>query len=604
MPSLPDALALPLPEPRRAQLAAALEGLDRDALWWISGYAAGLARGGAAAAPPATPAAASPPAASLTIVHGSQTGNARREAERLAAAAEAAGLAVRVLAAGAYPQRELAKERLLYVVISTQGEGDPPDDAVALLEFLGSRRAPKLPELHYAVLGLGDSSYPQFCAIGDRLDARLAELGARRVLPAAQADLDIETVAGPWRERVLAEARALLARPAAGGTVTPLRVVPHVPAPAGPVEAEVVANQPLSGRGLRGVHAPADKDVRHIELLLDGAGLAYEPGDALAVHAPNDAAAAAAVLAATGLDADAEVVLGDARLPLREALRTARELGRPARPFLAAHAARAGAGELTAMLEGDGAGDLALLLASHRVVDVLRRWPARWEAQALVEALRPLAPRSYSIASSRRRVGDEAHLLVDVLRYDAFGEARTGTASGFLAGLADGDRVPVRLEPNPRFRLPADGSRDIVMIGPGTGVAPFRGFVQERAETGASGRNWLLFGARHFHSDFHYQLEWQQALRERALHRLDLAFSRDQAEKVYVQDRLREHGRTLVEWIDGGAHLYVCGAVAMGRDVHAALVEILATHTGADPEDAAATLAALQAEGRYSRDVY
>lgn len=238
------------------------------------------------------------------------------------------------------------------------------------------------------------------------------------------------------------------------------------------------------------------------------------------------------------------------------------------------------------------------------MIDVLRRWPSDWDPAALVAALRPLAPRLYSIASSRTRVGDEAHLAVDVLRYHAHGHAHLGTASGFLASREEGAQVPVFVEPNARFRVPADGRRDIVMIGPGTGVAPFRGFVQELAETGASGRNWLLFGARHFDTEFLYQSEWQDALRRGELHRLDVAFSRDQPEKRYVQHRLREHGRELHAWLQGGAHLYVCGAIGMGKDVHAALLDVIAEHGGLDAEGAAEYLATLQREGRYSRDVY
>lgn len=245
-----------------------------------------------------------------------------------------------------------------------------------------------------------------------------------------------------------------------------------------------------------------------------------------------------------------------------------------------------------------------MLLANHQLIDVLRRWPSDWDPDALVAALRPLAPHLYSIASSRKRVGDEAHLAVDVLRHDAHGHAHPGTASGFLATREEGAQVPVFVEPNERFRVPADGSRDIVMIGPGTGVAPFRGFVQERAETGANGRNWLLFGARHFDTEFLYQSEWQDALRRGELHRLDAAFSRDQPEKRYIQHRLREHGRELHAWLQGGAHLYVCGAIGMGKDVHAALVDVIAEHGHLDAEDAAGYLATLQREGRYSRDVY
>ncbi|MDR7069628.1 sulfite reductase (NADPH) flavoprotein alpha-component [Pseudoxanthomonas japonensis] len=611
---------IPLVEERRALLAQAVAGLDGASLWWVSGYAAGLAQAQLApqsASAPASPKAIAPAAGALTaqrltIVYGSQTGNARRAAEALAQQAEASGLSVRLLRADAYPQRELASERLLYIVISTQGEGDPPDDSIGLVEFISGKRAPKLPELKYAVLGLGDSSYADFCGISQRLDVRLADLGATRLLPAGAADLDIDTVATPWREQALTQARELLKAPAAAtalATVTPLRpgqaaVWSHEH----PFPAELLLNQRISGRDFKGPrfgqHGTADKDVRHIELSLDGSGLHYEPGDALGVRHRNSAALVDDVLEALKLDGGTAVSDSGDTLPLREWLAARRELTRLSRPFLATHAAHAQADDLNALLAPAQNGTLAQLFSTHQLVDVLRRWPAGWNAQELVAALRPLAPRLYSIASSRKRVGEEAHLTVDVLGYDAFGHAHGGAASGFLAAREEGDQVPVYIEANERFRVPADGSRDILMIGPGTGVAPFRGFVQERAETGARGRNWLFFGAQHFNHGFFYQSEWQDALRSGELHRLDLAFSRDQARKIYVQDRLRERGRDVYEWLQNGAHLYVCGAIAMGKDVHAALQAIVVEHGGLDEDAAREYLVDLQTEGRYGRDVY
>jgi len=609
----------PLNEDRKVLLARLVEGLDGPSLWWLSGYTAGLAQVQAppqlAVLPGGAAALAVPQAGQrLTVLYGSQTGNARREAEKIVQAAEAAGLSVRLVRTDSYATRELASERLLYVVISTQGEGDPPDDSIGFTEFLLGKRAPKLPELKFAVLGLGDTSYADFCGIARKLDARLAELGGQRVADLGQADLDIDTVAGPWREHALTQARDLLkaAAPVQSGpahlaTVTPLR-----PAAAWsherPFPAEVLANQRVSGREFKGQgylqYGSGDKDVRHVELSLEGSNLAYEPGDALGIRHRNPQALVEAVLGATRLDGNAAVTSGEQTLPLSEWLATRRELTRLSRPFLAAHAERSGAKALTELLDPTQSAGLAALLADHQLVDVLRRWPADWDHDALVAALRPQAQRLYSIASSRKRVGDEAHLTVDVLGYHAHGHEHGGAASGFLAALDEGGQVPVYIEPNDRFRVPADGARDIIMIGPGTGVAPFRGFVQERAETGASGRNWLFFGAQHFNTGFLYQVEWQDALRRKELHRLDLAFSRDQAEKVYVQSRLRERGAELYDWLQNGAHLYVCGAIAMGKDVHAALLDIVTAHNGGDAEAAADYITALQTGGRYSRDVY
>ncbi|MBV6740761.1 assimilatory sulfite reductase (NADPH) flavoprotein subunit [Xanthomonas vasicola] len=604
----------PLPDERKALLDRLVDGLDSAALWWLSGYAAGLAQGhpprSLAVLPGGQAHAIAQEGQRLTVLYGSQTGNARREAEQLAADAEAAGLSVRLLRADAYSTRELASERLLYVVISTQGEGDPPDDAIGLVEFLASRRAPRLPELKYAVLGLGDSSYADFCGIARRIDERLAELGGSRVQPRGEADLDIDSVAAPWRTQALKHAREQLKSGLHSATVTPLRSSPIAPAWSHqqPFAAELLSTQIISGRDFKGpgfrVYATPGKRVRHLEFSLEGSGLSYEPGDALGIRHRNPPALVDAVLQTLQLDGDAAVTVGEETLALNAWLATQRELTKLSRPFLTAHAERAGTQELQALLAPTQTAGLAALLADHQVIDVLRRWPADWDHAGLLAALRPLTPRLYSIASSRKRVGDEVHLTVDEVTYQAHGHAHLGSASGFLAALAEGDTAPVYIEPNERFRVPADSDRDILMIGPGTGVAPFRGFVQERAETGAKGRNWLFFGAQHFNTDFLYQAEWQLALQRGELHALEVAFSRDQAEKLYVQHRLRARGAEVHAWLQGGAHVYVCGSTSMGKDVHAALLDIVATHGALDAEAAAAYLTQLQMEGRYARDVY
>ncbi len=589
--------ALPVPAEALARLDALAEGLDAAALWWLSGYAAGLARGrGSAAAPEARPAvaAATPP---LTVLYGSQTGNAKRIAEALAGRLEAAGQAVRLIRADAYPHRELAQERQLVIVISTQGDGDPPEDARGFVEFLLGRRAPKLPQLRFAVLGLGDSSYPKFCAIGRQLDERLAELGASRWLPRADADVDIERVAGPWTESLEQLARdSTPARPPLA-TVTPLRsAAPTAGTRERPLEAELLGNQRITGRG-------SDRDIRHLELAVPG--LAYEPGDALGIWPRNPADTVAALLAALRLPGEAEVSVAGPRTTLAEALLARVEITRLSRSFLVAHAERAGDTGLTALLAEEQRESLAARLSQWQLIDLVLAHPAPWRAEELITALRPLQPRLYSIASSRLAVGDEAHLCVAHVAWQQDGQPRWGAASHHLAGLAEETKLPVFLERNPRFRLPTDPARDLVMIGPGTGVAPFRGFLQQRIAEGARGRHWLFFGNPHSRSDFLYQLEWQQAHRAGHLQRIDLAFSRDQARKVYVQHRLLERADELLAWLDGGAHLYVCGdANRMARDVHAALIEVLARRHGGDAERATEALSALQAEGRYQRDVY
>ncbi|HEY0230010.1 MAG TPA: assimilatory sulfite reductase (NADPH) flavoprotein subunit [Dokdonella sp.] len=601
LPALPISV---LPEEKSGEILRLLEGLEPAALWWLSGYTAALAGQSGAAVRGAAPGARDAgPQERLTIVYGSQTGNAKRLAEKLAREAEGAGLGVRLLRADAYPQRELKNERLLAIVISTQGDGDPPDDARGLVEFLAGKRAPPLPDLKFAVLGLGDSSYPQFCAIGRKLDARLAELGASRLAVAGEADLDIETVATPWLDRTLSAAReALKASSPRAATVTPLRAVAAATLSEWtrerPFAAELLVNQRITARN-------GTRDVRHLELSIEGSAFAYEPGDALGVWPTNPPALVEAILDSLHLDGDSAVALAGETRTLRSWLLEKRELTKLARPFVAAHAAQARAADLNRLLAPDRTADLGVLLQSHQVIDLLHAHPADWTGEDFVAALRPLTPRLYSIASSRKAVGDEVHITVASLVYDAFGSAHSGAASAYLAAREDGARVPVFHEANERFRLPKDTSRDIIMIGPGTGVAPFRAFQQERSAIGARGRNWLFFGNPHFERDFLYQLEWQAALKDGSLHRLDLAFSRDQPQKIYVQQRLRERGRELYEWLENGAQLYVCGdATRMAKDVHAALIELVAEHGGRNREQAAEYIDALQQQGRYARDVY
>ncbi len=583
-----------LADDRQALLRQLVDGLDPAQLYWIAAWVANQA-----AHPTARQGAAAPAnGARLTVLYGSQTGNARRVAERFAAEADAAGLPVRLVRAGAYASRELSNERYLAVVVSTQGEGEPPDDARSFVEFLASRRAPKLPKLHYTVLGLGDSSYPQFNAMGRALDARLAELGAQRLAPLAEADVDIEPVAGAWAEGALALVREKLGRELPTASVTPLRVAPPRPSfhRDRPFPAPVLANQRIVSRR-------ADRDVRHVELSLEGSGLHYAPGDALGVWHRNPAALVDAFLVALSLEGDTIVTHDGRGQPLREWLSRERELTRLSRPLVQAVAERADSAVLRAALEHPEA--IKELLASHQPIDLMRAHPAHWDAAALVAALRPLTPRLYSIASSAQAVGEEVHLTVAVVDYHAHGEAHVGAASRWIAEAGEDATLDVFIESNERFRLPADGARDVIMIGPGTGVAPFRAFVQERQQAGASGRNWLVFGNRHAADDFLYQVEWQQALKDGALHRLDVAFSRDQVEKRYVQHVLRERGAELYDWLAGGAHLYVCGdAAQMAKDVHAALADIVAIHGGKTPEAAQAWLSEFLQDGRYARDVY
>ncbi len=590
--------AFPLDAERVELLSRLVEGLDVSTLQWLSGYAAGLAvaQGGTVRVLSATEPDIS---AFATIVHGSQTGNGRRIAEALAAKLQVQGIQARLLRAGEYPLRELGRERRLFVVMSTHGDGDPPDDARAFTDFLFARRAPRLSSLEFAVLALGDSSYPKYCEIGRRIDERLGELGASRLFARVDCDVDFEAGAADWSERAfeaLEQARPALA-PARVATLRPVAVAPSWSRER-PFTAELLANQRISiGDDVR--------DVRHIELSLAGSGLHYEPGDALGVIAENPSQTVEAVLAAAKLTGSEPIKRNGSSRGLADWLRSGLEITRVTRPLIGKFADRSGSAELSALLRPGNETSLRDFMTRTQLVDLLERYPADWDAPALAGALRPLVPRLYSIASSAKEVGDEVHLTVARLDSGDDRSSRAGAASHFLATRGDAAEVPVYVEPNPRFRLPTDSSRDLIMIGPGTGVAPFRGFLQERAAIGAAGRNWLVFGARHFASDFLYQIEWQRALKRGVLTRLDLAFSRDNGQRVYVQQRMAEAGRELYDWIESGASIYVCGdATRMAPDVHAALVSVIERH-GALPADAARErLDRLGAEGRYLRDVY
>ncbi|MGO3132276.1 MAG: assimilatory sulfite reductase (NADPH) flavoprotein subunit [Alcaligenes sp.] len=603
-----------LSEANRTAIAQITDELDPLSLNWLSGYLAGVAQvrhtGLPAHAPAApelslVPAANAPAQRPATIVFGSQTGNAQRVAEAFAQRCEVAGIPVRLLRADRYPTRELKDERLLYVVISTQGEGDPPDDSIAFFEFLSGARAPKLPELKFGVLGLGDSSYPLFCGIAEKIDQRLLALGAERIVDAGLADLDIDTVAAPWQEKAFDllqadhQAHAASAPTAQSSNVTVLETQARSSYTRdNPFQATILQNQNITGR-------ESTRNIHHYELSLEGSGLTYQPGDALGVWPTQNEKLVEALIQALKLDPQEVVTLQDKSHSVQEWLRHYRELTQLTKPFLVELSKRNSDAILQTAVGPDGLSTLQELLQTHQALDVLQRFPATWSAAELIQALRPLTPRMYSIASSQSEVDEEVHLTVANVQYQFNEQDRWGVTSDYLARLNEGDTVPVFIDPNTRFRLPEDSSRDVIMIGPGTGVAPFRAFVQERGIQGGEGRNWLFFGNPHFHSDFLYQTEWQRALQDGQLQHLDLAFSRDQENKVYVQHRLLEKAAEIYAWIQGGAHIYVCGdATHMAKDVHQTLQEIARKEGGLDADQARSWLEELSAQGRYARDVY
>ncbi len=592
----------------RSRLEQALAGCSDDDLLWASGFLAGLSARthrrpveqvharAAAEAPRA--------AATLSILVGSQTGNGKALAQRALDQARAQGINAKVVNLADLNPRQLKQERAVLLIVSTHGDGDAPDDAEPLLRFLGGPQAARLERLAFAVIALGDSSYPHFCKTGRDFDARLEALGARRVAPRVDCDVDFRASA----EAGIASALSALAPAVADGTTTarialvdPVQHAAGAPiAPAEDVEvtATVLVNQRITGRA-------SSKDVRHLEFALDTAALAYEPGDSVIVTPLNPPAIVAELLETRGWAAQADVRIGEQTLPLATALAGKVELTLLSRPVLAAIAARSAHPALHDALANTSGTALADYMRERQLIDVLNETGVELTPQEFVEIARPLGTRAYSISSSRVATPDELHVTVAVVNGGRDGHPRPGCASNWLASHAPGATLALRLERNLAFRLPRDDDAPIIMIGPGTGIAPFRGFVEERAARGARGRNWLFFGERTQHEDFLYQVEWQRHLRTGTLARLEVAFSRDGGNKHYVQDRLRACAKEVHAWIGEGAFIYVCGdAQRMAKDVHRALLDVIASTGGMTTEAAEEFLFELKRQGRYQRDVY
>ncbi|EKB16354.1 assimilatory sulfite reductase (NADPH) flavoprotein subunit [Aeromonas veronii] len=584
----------PLSDEQQRQLGQVLSTLNTQQLAWVSGYLYGLSQSGHQNV--AASAAVAAPSGSLTILYGSQTGNAKGVATAIKAQAEARGLPVTLASMADYKPKQLKKESHLLVVVSTYGEGEPPESAVDLFEQLKKGKLGKLDGLKFAVLGLGDSSYEFFCQTGKDFDNFLASAGAERIYELASLDVDYQDAAKAWGEQALNAIAATLSIGAASSVASAVQqAVGHSQySKENPFPARLSVNQKITGRD-------STKDIRHIEINLADSGLTYQPGDALGVWFDNDAELVGEVLALNGLSGDEATARGT----LRAALTSHFELTRLHGGFITGLADISDNAALK-----DLAGDKAqvnALVASAQVVDVLKRFPTALTAEQLVSLLRPLTPRLYSIASAQSEVEEEVHLTVGVVRYrQEDGTVRSGAASSYLADrLIEDGEVRVFVEHNDNFRLPQNPDTPVIMVGPGTGIAPFRAFMQEREAQGAEGKNWLFFGNPHFTQDFLYQVEWQRYVKSGLLSKISLAFSRDQANKIYVQDRLREAGLELYQWLEAGAHFYVCGdANKMAKDVQEALLDVIAEHGHKSREEAEEYLSELRRAKRYQRDVY
>jgi sulfite reductase (NADPH) flavoprotein alpha-component len=570
----------PFGDDERAQLDRVLAPASAIQRAWLAGFLAGL--DASASSPAAAPRARV--AEPLTILFASESGNAERLAQDVAKLARKAGFKPLVTDFADLDIASLAGAKRLVVIASTWGEGEPPGRAARAYAALMADGAPRLDGVPFAVLALGDTAYAEFCAVGRAIDERLAALGGTRAVERIDCDLDFDGPAAAWIKTTL-EALAPPREEADNVVSVDFSTRSAAEPSREPLIAEVTEHVVLSS-------SRSDKEVLHVALGFETGAPAYEPGDSLELFPENDPALVDEILKATGLTGDE----GLSRKLIAE--RDITTLSVPTIERFAGLTGHAGAAALVA----EGARGWT---EGRQLVDLLAAFPASLAADDLLALTRPLPPRAYSIASSRKEVGDEAHLLIAAVRYESHGRARNGVASTHAADrLRAGSAVKIRVKPNRHFRLP-DAASDIVMVGPGTGVAPFRAFVQERRAVGATGRNWLFFGDRHYTHDFLYQLEWQEALADGSLHRLDLAFSRDAPEKVYVQHRLWERRRDLVEWLERGARLYVCGdAKAMARDVRATLVRLFADVKALAPERAEAAIADLEREKRYLQDVY
>ncbi|NHB62440.1 NADPH-dependent assimilatory sulfite reductase flavoprotein subunit [Photorhabdus sp. RW14-46] len=595
----PSISLLPVSPEQLVRLQSEIGDFSPTQLAWLSGYFWGMVnqQPQVQAVVPAVPAQET-----ITLISASQTGNARRLAEQLREDLLAQKLNVNLFNAGDYKFKQIAQEKILIIIASTQGEGEPAEEAVALYKYLYSKKAPKLNDTVFAVFGLGDTSYERFCQAGKDFDNRLNELGAQRLLERVDGDVEYQQVADQWRKQLTGILKQRI--PTETGTeITSAqdRSVNEVFSTSytkqAPLIAALATCQKITGRG-------SDKDIRHIEIDLGDSGLRYQPGDALGVWFENDPELVDEVLNLLWLQGTEQVEVNGQKLSLREALISHVELTQNTSVIVEKYAVLAKDEKLLSLI----ADKQALQQYAHNkpIADMIREAASQPEAQQFIDLLRPLTPRLYSISSSQAEMENEVHLTVGVVRYEIDGRARTGGASGYLADrLQENSDIRIFIEHNDNFRLPADPRTPVIMIGPGTGIAPFRAFMQQREADGAEGKNWLFFGNPHFTEDFLYQVEWQRYVKDGLLTRIDLAWSRDQQHKIYVQDKLREQGEAVWCWIKEGAHLYVCGdANRMAKDVEHALLDIIAEHGGMDTEQADEFLSELRFERRYQRDVY
>lgn len=537
----------------------------------------------------------------ITVVYGSETGNAQSLAEIFADRLVEHNYTVKLTAMDEIKQKEFKKVEDLFVITATHGEGDPPDNALTFHEFIHSRKAPKLENVRFSVLALGDESYEYFCQTGKDFDAKLLELGAERLTDRQDCDLDFDDLAEKWMNKNI---EILNQSTGHGSTVTSTETVQSAKekrySKSNPYKAEVLENINLNGRG-------SNKEVRHVELLLDNYGESFEPGDCVVVLPQNEPEIVTLLIETLGWDKDIEIPINDDgdTLPLEKALTEHFEITKLTKPLLQKAAELFGNTELLSQI--DNAEWIQQYVDGRDVIDLLTEFPtSELKPETFYKLLRKLPAREYSIASSYEATPDEVHITVGAVRYEAHERTRKGVCSVQLAErIQPGDTLPIYLKKNPNFKFPFDEETPVIMIGPGTGVAPFRSYMQEREELGLSGNTWLFFGEQYFTTDFLYQTEWQAWLKDETLAKLDLAFSRDTEEKIYVQHRIAQQSELFYQWLQDGAAIYVCGDEKhMAKDVHDTIRSVIEQEGDMSEADAEAYLTQMKQEKRYQRDVY
>lgn len=537
----------------------------------------------------------------ITVVYGSETGNAQSLAEIFADRLVEHNYTVKLTAMDEIKQKEFKKVEDLFVITATHGEGDPPDNALTFHEFIHSRKAPKLENVRFSVLALGDESYEYFCQTGKDFDAKLLELGAERLTDRQDCDLDFDDLAEKWMNKNI---EILNQSTGQGSTVASTETVQSAKekrySKSNPYQAEVLENINLNGRG-------SNKEVRHVELLLDNYGESFEPGDCVVVLPQNEPEIVTLLIETLGWDKDIEIPINDDgdTLPLEKALTEHFEITKLTKPLLQKAAELFGNTELLSQI--DNAEWIQQYVDGRDVIDLLIEFPtSELKPETFYKLLRKLPAREYSIASSYEATPDEVHITVGAVRYEAHERTRKGVCSVQLAErIQPGDTLPIYLKKNPNFKFPFDEETPVIMIGPGTGVAPFRSYMQEREELGLSGNTWLFFGEQYFTTDFLYQTEWQAWLKDETLAKLDLAFSRDTEEKIYVQHRIAQQSELFYQWLQDGAAIYVCGDEKhMAKDVHDTIRSVIEQEGDMSEADAEAYLTQMKQEKRYQRDVY